>query len=343
MLMLIPFTGLAQDIHFTQFYNSPLNLNPSSTGDFVGKWRLSGSFRSQWGGQDLKSYRTSTIGFDLPVALLGKEFGVGGLLINDRSHNALIVNNKLYGSLGYKKQFGSHHVSGGIQLGYAHSAPGEFTFPQQYVHDPYPANGFEGGGYDNSIDNGEPNEINSRGYFDSNLGINWKKRFGSKFESKVGFALFHVFTTNTSLNGGNAKMPLRSSIYATPKFILNDKIVLAPHIQYMNSKSNSSTLLGSNAIVRIPKNKPNIKNVYLGAMTSIAKSKSNGNLQESGTGLDGVGFIAGLQFPHLDVGLSYDVMMSNVASYFGNPFELTFIYIAPNTLFNRRTLPCDRL
>ena len=41
-------TGMAQDIHFSQFYFSPLNLNPAATGIFDGDYRIAGNHRQQW-------------------------------------------------------------------------------------------------------------------------------------------------------------------------------------------------------------------------------------------------------------------------------------------------------
>lgn len=37
-----------QDIHFTQFYASPMNISPALTGIFAGETRLMTNFRSQW-------------------------------------------------------------------------------------------------------------------------------------------------------------------------------------------------------------------------------------------------------------------------------------------------------
>ena len=37
-----------QDIHFSQFYNSPLNLNPGLIGGFNGEFRIVANQRSQW-------------------------------------------------------------------------------------------------------------------------------------------------------------------------------------------------------------------------------------------------------------------------------------------------------
>ena len=37
----------AQDIHFSQYYASPLTLNPALTGKFNGHFRVSGIYRDQ--------------------------------------------------------------------------------------------------------------------------------------------------------------------------------------------------------------------------------------------------------------------------------------------------------
>lgn len=42
------FTLLAQDIHYSQFNNSPLNVSPALTGAFLGDTRIGANYRSQW-------------------------------------------------------------------------------------------------------------------------------------------------------------------------------------------------------------------------------------------------------------------------------------------------------
>ncbi len=45
---LLSFGGAAQDIHFSEFYNTPLQLNPSYTGFFNGDYRFTAIYRDQW-------------------------------------------------------------------------------------------------------------------------------------------------------------------------------------------------------------------------------------------------------------------------------------------------------
>ncbi len=60
----------SQDIHFSQFYMSPLNLNPAMTGVMNGNIRLTGNYRNQWASvlRD-KSFRTYSVSYDQRVAV----------------------------------------------------------------------------------------------------------------------------------------------------------------------------------------------------------------------------------------------------------------------------------
>ena len=48
VLGLVVFNLNSQDIHFSQFYMSPLNLNPAMTGVMNGNIRLTGNYWNQW-------------------------------------------------------------------------------------------------------------------------------------------------------------------------------------------------------------------------------------------------------------------------------------------------------
>jgi len=46
--ILIADTVAAQDPSFSQFFSSPLNINPALTGNINGKWRVMSNVRKQW-------------------------------------------------------------------------------------------------------------------------------------------------------------------------------------------------------------------------------------------------------------------------------------------------------
>ena len=59
----VPNSSQAQDIHFSQYYNSPLTTNPALTGIFRGDIRAYGIYRSQWSAA-LVPFKTSHIAVD---------------------------------------------------------------------------------------------------------------------------------------------------------------------------------------------------------------------------------------------------------------------------------------
>ena len=77
----------AQDIHFSQFYMSPLNLNPAMTGVMNCNIRLAANYRNQWASvlRD-NAYRTYSVSYDqkIPVGRYDY-FGIGGTFWGDRA------------------------------------------------------------------------------------------------------------------------------------------------------------------------------------------------------------------------------------------------------------------
>src|SRR6185437_7654822 len=78
----IPGPATAQDPAFSQFFASPLSLNPALTGKFNGSVRVAGNYRNQWP-QINNAFITSTVSIDgnilgsrLPA---GDAWGIGAL------------------------------------------------------------------------------------------------------------------------------------------------------------------------------------------------------------------------------------------------------------------------
>jgi len=95
-----------QDIHFSQFYASPLNLNPALTGDFNGNIRLAANHRNQWASVTVP-YLSSSFSFDVrnwSDQLNGDAIGLGLLAMHDQSGDGNFTNVKLQGSIAYHKK-----------------------------------------------------------------------------------------------------------------------------------------------------------------------------------------------------------------------------------------------
>src|SRR3954462_7934254 len=88
----------AQDPHFSQFFASPLTLNPALTGKFDGSIRVAGNYRNQWPTIN-RAFTTSTVSVDFPS--LAKHiapndtWGVGVMGYSDQSASSALKFNYL--------------------------------------------------------------------------------------------------------------------------------------------------------------------------------------------------------------------------------------------------------
>lgn len=72
----------SQDIHYSQFFNSPLNLNPALAGIFNGDTRVHANYKNQWSSVPV-GYNSADIGADKKHFLGDKGSFLGyGLLLN---------------------------------------------------------------------------------------------------------------------------------------------------------------------------------------------------------------------------------------------------------------------
>ena len=83
----------AQDPHFSQFFASPLTLNPAFTGKFDGEWRLAANHRDQWPSIP-KAYVTTSASVDFGIMKSripkGDVFGIGISGLSDQSADAAL-------------------------------------------------------------------------------------------------------------------------------------------------------------------------------------------------------------------------------------------------------------
>src|SRR3954462_3737831 len=87
---------IAQDPNFSQFYSSPLSLNPALTGKFNGKLRVAGNYRNQWP-EISQAFITSSLSVDMPILTnrLSETdtWGIGILAMTDKTANGILTAN----------------------------------------------------------------------------------------------------------------------------------------------------------------------------------------------------------------------------------------------------------
>ena len=97
--------AFTQDLHFSQFFNSPLSTNPANTG-FIpdGDYRIGINYRNQWSSVMALPYKTMSAFGDMQV--MQKEdntgwVGIGGLILRDVAGSGNLTSTKVYGSIAY--------------------------------------------------------------------------------------------------------------------------------------------------------------------------------------------------------------------------------------------------
>lgn len=127
-VVLLSVPSFAQDVHYSQFFNSPLTLNPALTGlAREGNIRVGATYRNQWFTENAAQffnspYQTPTVFVDAPISLKNKDvIGVGGLFLYDRAGAGSLGTFQGIVSASYVKAIGregNHQISVGVQAGY---------------------------------------------------------------------------------------------------------------------------------------------------------------------------------------------------------------------------------
>lgn len=105
ILLLTRFVGNAQDINFSQFYETPMLRNPALAGIFVGDIRVTSAFRSQWQ-QVTTPYQTSALGVEtkFSVSEYSNDFySIGVQVTNDVAGDSRMGKTQVLPSFTYHK------------------------------------------------------------------------------------------------------------------------------------------------------------------------------------------------------------------------------------------------
>lgn len=239
----------AQDPSFSQFFSSPLNVNPALTADINGKWRVISNYRNQWIGPG-DPYTTGTISMDskifqnLPGNYVDEitRVGIGGMMMYDQALSG-----------GLKSTYASFNVSGNVRLA---SGPGADYNGNRIRHlskikmDEAPEqrlglglsviygqrridvtkltfeDQFTGNGFDANLPTGETALSGMKPYISTSAGLIYNYR-SSITNFDFGVAAFHLNKPKqTFLNDDHQFLPKRYVVHSNFETFLTDQVVL---------------------------------------------------------------------------------------------------------------------
>ena len=108
-----------QDVHFSQFFSSPLTLNPASAGIFNGDLRAIMNYRNQWS-SITKPYTTMAASVDMPVLkkMTGGMFGLGVNFLKDDAGDSRMSTMNYALSLAYHLDISGGHNNHYLSIGF---------------------------------------------------------------------------------------------------------------------------------------------------------------------------------------------------------------------------------
>lgn len=323
----------AQDIHFTQFYASPLTLNPALTGKMNGDYRLAAIYRAQWksltSNPSFNAYATPAASFDIPFVFGKKKnnaIGAGILLVNDITNNKRLNTLQIQASVAYHKALDknfNHQLSIGLQGGIQQKQAkfSEFTYENQ----------FNNGTFDPNLPSGENFSNGTKTIPDINAGFFYSGRVVKKLTLFAGFSLFHLGEPNQSFyDSRESKLPMRYAVHGGLDWSITDKISLLPGVIYMGQEEAREINFGTNLAFNVSE-KPNKEaTLYAGVWYRWDDAVSP--------------MLAVELLKRFRVGVSYDVNTSslNDATNSRGGFEISLIYVGKIVRIKQANLFCPR-
>lgn len=235
----------AQDMHFSQFFNSPLTENPANTG-FIpdANYRLGANYREQWASVPVP-YKTFSVYGD--AQLLRDRWyygwlGVGGVLLQDDAGAGILKSTKLYGSLAYHQLLGSNSLlTLGFNAGLAMKRVdvSKLTFPSQF-NDSY-GKWF----FDAALPSGENFASSNVRYFDLQAGMNYAYFPTDNIYLNAGFSAHHLNRPKeTFFEGGENEVGRRYIGFLNASLKVLPNVIVNPGAYYSYQRGATETVFG---------------------------------------------------------------------------------------------------
>lgn len=204
----------AQDIHFSQFYESTILRNPALTGIFADDYKVSIQYRNQWSAIS-KPFVTGQLSFEakIPVNAESRDFFSAGVLaFYDKAGSIDMKTLSVYPSISFNKSLGTERtslLSVGFTGGYLQRSfdPSKMTTDNQY----------QNGAFDPYGSTGESINKSRINYWDVGAGVSFSSGAGENSELSyfVGASGYHFSRPRTSFfNNELIRLQMRWNVNA---------------------------------------------------------------------------------------------------------------------------------
>lgn len=325
---------VSQDIHFSNFYESPQCMNPALAGFFNGEHRFIINYKNQWKSVG-SPYKTFAFSYDLPVDRITVKSGylaLGAYVFNDKAGDLDLSTSQALVNIAYhlklsENQMLSAAISGG-------AGQKSMNFANAQWGDQY--NSLTGG-FDPAKPTEETMSLNSFMFPDFGFGLLYSVRSSDNdfisnqgFRANIGAGFFHVNTPDLEFYSGpvRSELPVKYTIHGQAQYgITGSNLAVCPEFMYNHQNKMNELLIGSRFRYLLRE-----------------KSKYTGFIKDSYFTIgcyhrfkDALIILTQIEIDNFAFGLVYDFNVSELhaaSSHRGGP-EISLRYIIPESISKR--------
>ncbi len=328
-LILFSSVGAAfgQDPSFSQFFSSPLNINPALTANINADWRLIANYKNQWFGL-VNPYMSATISFDSKIMqnkIMNVEeknniVGIGGMFLYDQAMGGALKGSHCSANFSYNVKIADNDITS-HRLGVGFGA----SYGRKYVD--YTKLDFEeqfaGNGFDTNLPTGESGLSSMKPHLSLNSGLLYSFR-SEKKNFDVGIAAFHINTpVQTFLQDDNQRLARRKVAHANFEAFINDRVTISSNAIYQKQEDAEYFSVGTALGYYIEEEQGIL-------LTGGLWYWSNNALIPYG----------GLVYKNFQLGLSYDITMSKLNRAANKPNTIELSLIMRGSKAPSKIIPC---
>lgn len=311
--MVAGFSSYAQDIHFSQFYETSVLRNPALTGLFSDDYKVTAIYRNQWSSIS-KPFQTALISAETRIPVRGEAndfISLGLLAYYDKAGSISLQTATVYPALNYNKCINREqntYLSVGFAGGYIQRSfdPSKATFDNQY----------QNGRFDPVYGSGEvlPNPTFTQ--FDMGAGMNLNGTTGkdNNVTYFVGVSGYHFSRPRYSFADRNINIGMRWNGNAGLGVQASERFGYQIHANYARQGTYSEAILGG-----------------LLTYTGVTNGATEATVSISG-GIfyrvqDAIIPVVKIRYNDMSVAVSYDATLSTLtnASKLRGGFEISLI------------------
>ena len=318
--MLLGSFCVAQDLHLTQHFLSPLQVNPALTGQFNGCFRMNADYRTQWGSiMGASAFKTISASADMQLLkdkMDGNFFGAGISFFSDKAGDVsygttMIAFDGSYCRILNKKK--PLTLSAGFHVANWSKTLDVSKITLQNM-------------------NGLPSVSNGVSFMDFGLGVAIFHQPIPRIGYNVGFGLYHINSPNQSFEKLSDPLSKKLNLHGSAYIQISDAHTLIPSVLLMSQNGDKQVQFSVLNKILLDDNGSRETAIYFGLGARVASPS-----------VDAMMAYFRVDFYHLSLGLSYDFNVSSLhysTKNMGGP-ELAMQYIincpkSKETIYNKR-------